>query len=377
MDIRKFDNIQPKEETSGEASESQGADLSAKASILQAGLENEDIVQDASATRPISPTLAKILEGNPVMEATLMPEVHLQSGVPFDENVNVRTELPNGSAVDPGLSSFNIAGRDLSAGPNHFGIDLSKGGISGRDLIAQVLGIINQSAAAPSGGIPAPPGMALYAGGFSDFVNGVKDWVKSLFTADGAIGTATDIALEKFGPPGAGEAMQLLNAPDAVGKATGDPTNFLRGVDGAAHKDSRVQNLWDKQQEESGGNYVNPDGGATPDIFLTPEQAMKIIDLLQNINVRPENSNSENPVITADDVKGATPLDPFTKNPGLRFVADRNPDLQESANVLSEEQLNARLSATGGDPVNPNDEIAPPPTPTDLPDGPVKGGTNT
>jgi hypothetical protein len=274
------------------------------------------------------------------------------------------------------LSSFNIAGRDIS-GPNHFGIDLSKGGISARDLIAQVLGIVNQSAATPSSKIPAPPDMALYAGGFSDFVNGIKDWVKSLFTVEGAVGTATDIALEELAPPGTGEAMQLLNAPEAVGKATGDSTNLLRGVDGAAHKDDRVQDLWDKQQRESGGNYTNPEGGPTPDIYLTAEQARKIIDLLKDINVRPENSNIDAPPITAEDLKGASPIDPFAKNPGLRFVTDRNPDLQESVNVLSEEQLNARLSATGGDPVNPNDEIAPPPMPTDIPSGPGKGGTNS
>lgn len=365
MDIKKTLPRRPV----GETSEEVAVEPSKKPSALQHGIESVDLFEGASTGRPLSPALARILEQQPSIDTTLAPQAPLQTSVPFDEKVQLPTELPGGKAIDPGLAAFNIGGKGVWQGPNHFGIDLSTGKVSARDLIATVLGIANQGSVAPTGGIPAPPNLALYAAGEPGLVDGIISWVKSLFTADGAVTTATDVALEKLGPSGAGEAMTLLRGPELIQKVTGDATDGLRGVQ-AFGTETRGTELLKKVDE--GSKYVNPD--ADSEVYLTAEQAIRVIRLIENINIKPANppSGDDLPEIDPEGLKGETPLD---RNPGLRFVTDRNPDLQESVEVLSEEQLSTRLSAEGGDPVNPNDEIAPQPPPTEIPGTPRGGGT--
>ena len=353
----------------GETPEGVAAEPSRKPSALQHGIESVDVFDGASTGRPLPSALAGILEQQPSINTSLAPQAPLQTPGPFDENVQLPTELPSGNAIDPGLAAFNIGGEGLWQGPNHFGIDLSTGKVSARDLIASVLGIANQASVAPAGGIPAPPDLALYAAGEPGLVDGIISWVKSLFTKDGAVSTATDVALEKLGPSGAGEAMTLLRGPELIQKVTGDAADGLRGVQ-AFGTETRGTELLKKVDE--GSKYVNPDADA--EVYLTADQAIRIVRLIDSINIKPSSppSGDELPETDPTDLKVPTQLDP---NPGLRFVTDRNPDLQESVEFISEGQLSTRLSAEGGDPVNPSDEIVPQPPPTEIPGTPRGGGT--
>ena len=279
-------------------------------------------------------------------------EPHVPETPHLQEDVTLAKTFPDGSAIVAELSNFNIGDLKISTDPSHYGIDLSKGGISARDLIAQVLGTANQSTIVPTGGIPAPPGTSLHA-------DGIIDWIVNFFK---------EVA-KHYAPLGTGD---LIEGPQLIEDVTGDATDGLRGVQAFGTETSGTALL---NKVDEGSKYVNPEGGPTPDIILTPEQAMKVIELLKNINVKPENPDGSTPEVTAEDVKGATPLDPFVKNPNLRFVTDRNPDLQENVSVLSEEQLAARLSAEGGDPMSPRDpDLAPQSPPSEVPEGPSGPG---
>ncbi len=371
MDI---DKLSKKIESFEDSAQTESQQESASIPVRHHGIESVPDALENAATPSAFAELVRQAGSQPEVIADPSGTAGIIGADPhLQEKVNLPETFPGGKAIDAGLGAFSLPGTQLRTEPSHYGIDLSKGGINARDLIGQVLGIINQSPNAPAAGFAAPPHMSLYAGGAGEFVDGIVNWFKTLFTVDGAVGTATDIALEELGPPGAGEAMQLLNAPDLIGKVTGDATDGLRGVEGATHKDDRVQSLWEKQQKESGGNYVNPDGGPTPDIFLTPDQAMRIVDLLKKINVKPENADGGTPEITAEDLKEASPLDPFAKNPNLRFVADRNPDYMET--TLTPEEIAGKLeviqSAKGPD-VDP--ELAPP-TPEAPPEGTGPGSS--
>ena len=156
----------------------------------------------------------------------------------FREDVTPAKTFPNGSAIVRDLSDFNIGDLKISTDPNHYGIDLSKGGISARDLIAQVLGTANQSTIVPTGGIPAPPGTSLHA-------DGIIDWIVNFFK---------EVA-KHYAPLGTGD---LIEGPQLIEDVTGDATDGLRGVQAFGTETSGTALL---NKVDEGSKYVNPEGG--------------------------------------------------------------------------------------------------------------------
>lgn len=357
MDINKI----PRQVESSNTEESSETNDSAQLPIAEskAGIGEipDRIVRDAS----INPMVALIEQQTVDPNANpFAPNPVGEAKIPDDLlSVDPTKNLPKQVNLDQGLTG--LPGLELRTSPNHFGIDLSAGGIIDGTLLDKVMDFVE----AQRGGSGSPaventfqrPGMALYSAGEKSGAEKVWDAIVDFFK---------NLGMTKA-PPLAGEALALLEAPGMVQDVTGDSKDFVRGISEffnlaeGKHYNQAVEDAF-----KDAVKYVNPDAD-TSNIHLTPDQVGRLLKLIQEVNTKPSNEGDPPPI-------NPEQLDPYDPK-SHPLVIDKNPEYME-ANFTPEDAarvMNTINSAEGPD-VDP--ELANPP-PTELPEGgPKPGGLN-
>jgi hypothetical protein len=356
MDINRI----PKAGEITQASETnQTSESSASSETVQpdpAGFAEPDQIQQGSALNPYlamfeTPTLNAEIPGQsaPLAEAGIPDKL---------ASVDPRQNLPDGAKAQ----SLNIPGtEDLKMAPDHFGIDLSTGGIRSNDVIADALGIGKEDQATPQPGGEDSSGlqadqlshlaarMTLYADGEGTETPADVEKKKSL--KDEIVETAYKVVDKTM------EAIDYIDmlwkaatAPVTVKEVTGDPTDLLRGVKAFGTGDSGDALL---KKVDEGNKYIDPEGGSAVQTNFTTEDFLRIQNIRQGVNTMPSNVDDPQP-INIDPDRAYDPM----SHP---LVTDGNPEFDSQ--ISADPNLDVRNNTTGGD--TSNEDLAPPPKPPD------------
>ena len=296
-------------------------------------------------------------------------------GLPFREKVELAKTLPDGKAVDSGLTADPGVGKTWT-GPNRMGVDIAIGGVSVKNQLDDALKLRqgSDSSSTPSskdtfqpvtanqigshgkvqidGGLPLNrPGMNLISAegdkpadkpAEKPLGEKVKEVWKEVKDAAGeAVDEIRRKVVDKFVPiPGAND---LLDGPATIEKVTGDSADLVRGGVNVLRPDVYVRKFG-----EDNNKYVNPEADESIPAEMTPE-LMEKINIRKGANTRP--SNEDIPVDQIDSSK----LKAREQFGNPQYDKVKNP-LPETQSVLgSPDHIQVVQDAEGPDTVNPND----------------------
>ena len=302
----------------------------------------------------LDPTKTNIGSTNEV-PAAMIP------GVPFREKVELPKTLPNGTSVD------NTVGSDLGfgkkhTGPNHMGIDMKGNEIRNQldDALKLREGGQATTTAAPTGGTVNYNSLGgtharedkTYHAGLNnrpgmDKISADKDGKglldKAKAVADKVLDYVKDVAIEKFGAPGTGEAMTILDAPGKVQEVTGDSKDLVRGISATIYPESRL----DKIYQNGDNKYVNPDAPEGNQPPVVTGELLHHVDLRFDSNKRPSNEDLSLGTIDASKLS--------TADPRWKLVSNPNPEADSNTATGTGESIEVMNGANGPDTVNPRD----------------------
>lgn len=331
------------------------------------------------------------IDGGKEVPSTLIP------GVPFREKVEIAKTLPDGQPVDGGLNSDPGIGKSWK-GPNRMGVDMGIAGLDVKNQLDEALKLregSDSSSSKPSAGsggyqpvtandIGTHGKTGLDMGlnikrGSMDLVSAEKDkrgpgerivdtvvqaakdvidaaknvTVKDVVDAipkakDKIVEYARDVGVQKFGPPLAGEAVQLLDAPGKVKEVTGDEKDLVRGMAAAMYPEARLDRIYNQSNDNK---YVNPEGDSAGATVPTDELMKKVL-IREGANTTPTNEDTGVGQIDESKLQAPKQFD----NPRLNMVINPQPEDESAITPGSLDAIGVMQDAKGPDTVNP-DEI--------------------
>lgn len=324
---------------------------------------------------PSGPTLKDLRDRNPNLD----PNVHL------DEKIDVTKNFPDGHTINKGLEGMDWGPSKSKTGPNHMGVDMTYGGMKApKDQLGDVLnaGKPGQATISPQTGggvtegkadgkngwnsisdgnrgsssknISGGTGMKRPGFGLVSAESGVKKEDGKTFKqkVSDALDVVVDVVMEKFGPPGGGEAIGLLRGPELVKEVTGDSADLLRGVEGAATGGNQVKAAKKLLEDDKTMIDPNADGGEP-----TAEDVARKVKVHAGAVTRGVNPDLglSDPPMQNDPVKGERNFGVIDKNPDYIEETLSTPNLgniaqPETRPDLEREPPELRPSTGGSDP---------------------------